>query len=402
MGCAIRTDAAETAVLEFLDRLLKAKDVRQSLDEIVLRVERRLDADPQAAMAWESVPLEIYGVQLPAAIRSSWVFVLRANTATGAERHPNSRQRMMSYRDSGDLQTRTSLQHEWSSNRLVSTFDAHLEQRWISIPPNVWHQAVVPATNWAVVSFHTAAENELIEERPDAQDAARTVQRRYAELDQGRRLARALAAEAISQGKPLDWFETLYRKANRNESAIPWADLTVNPNLAQWLALAQIEGQGRKALVVGCGLGDDAEALASRGFQVTGFDISETCIAWCRRRFPTSQVEYLVADLFSAPSSWLRAFDFVLEAYTLQVLPENLRTTAARRIADFVAADGRLLVITRGRDVGDDPGKMPWPLVRGELAEFDRAGLTEVKFEDYSDAESPPVRRFRIEYRRRR
>ncbi len=35
-----------------------------------------------------------------------------------------------------------------------------------------------------------------------------------------------------------------------------------------------------------------------------------------------------------------------------------------------------------------------------ELGEFVKAGLTDVNFEDYVDAEDPPVRRFRAEYRR--
>ena len=215
-----------------------------------------------------------------------------------------------------------------------------------------------------------------------------------------RAFARELAAESISRGKPLEWFETLYRLAESEESVIPWADMTVNPNLTTWLERNRIEGTERKALIVGCGLGDDAEALASLGFQLTAFDISPTCIEWCQRRFPNSPVEYSVADLFSPPSSWQRGFDFVFEAYTLQVLPDDLRSRAIRHIAGFVATEGTLLVIARGRSEGDNPGMMPWPLMRSELAEVSSCGLKEANFEDYVDTEDPPVRRFRIEYRK--
>src|SRR5262249_54465621 len=62
---------------------------------------------------------------------------------------------------------------------LVSEGGAGLEARWISVPPNVWHQAVVPDQDWVVVSFHTVPAHELIEERPDAEDASRTHQRQY-------------------------------------------------------------------------------------------------------------------------------------------------------------------------------------------------------------------------------
>lgn len=39
-----------------------------------------------------------------------------------------------------------------------------------------------------------------------------------------------------------------------------------------------------RAVVIGCGLGDDAEYLASMGYEVTAFDISPTAIAMCHTR----------------------------------------------------------------------------------------------------------------------
>jgi hypothetical protein len=56
---------------------------------------------------------------------------------------------------------------------------AALEQRWISIPPSVWHQGIVGSENWAVVSFHTVPEHELIEERPAVEIGELTRQRKY-------------------------------------------------------------------------------------------------------------------------------------------------------------------------------------------------------------------------------
>lgn len=92
-------------------------------------------------------------------------------------------------------------------------------------------------------------------------------------------------------------------------------------------------------------------------------------------------------------------FDFVFEAYTLQVLPPDIRATAIVKIADFVAPGGTLLVVTRARDAADPPGQMPWPLLRDELTLFSQS-LQEAALEDYLDDEQPPVRRFRVEYRR--
>ncbi len=128
-------------------------------------------------MAWEPVPLTVYDGRLPETIRSSWVFILRALAATGAERHPNSHQRVMSYRGFGDLQVWAN--DQWRSHPLVSNLDGPIECRWASIPAGTWHQAVVPDEDWVVVSFHTVSQDELIEERPHPDDAGSTRQQTY-------------------------------------------------------------------------------------------------------------------------------------------------------------------------------------------------------------------------------
>src|SRR5262245_42027761 len=110
-------------------------------------------------------------------ILSSWVFVLRAGTTSGAERHPNSHQRVMSYRGTADLQTGNG--ERWVSNILSSERAALLEERWLSIPIHVWHKPVMSAHNWVVVSFHTALERELIEERGDPAAEEGTRRRTY-------------------------------------------------------------------------------------------------------------------------------------------------------------------------------------------------------------------------------
>ena len=106
-----------------------------------------------------------------------------------------------------------------------------------------------------------------------------------------RQTARRLAQSAVERGEPLAWFEELYSRADSADvSVVPWADLEPNPNLVQWLDREALEGAGRRALVVGCGLGDDAEELDRRGFAVTAFDISASAIELAMRRFPSTRV----------------------------------------------------------------------------------------------------------------
>jgi 2-polyprenyl-3-methyl-5-hydroxy-6-metoxy-1,4-benzoquinol methylase len=212
--------------------------------------------------------------------------------------------------------------------------------------------------------------------------------------------ARELAAEYIARGDPKGWFEQLYREAGEGKATVPWADRQPNPNLVDFWNRNTIPTIGKTALTIGCGLGDDAEQLAAWGFHTTAFDVSESAIRACRHRFPASNVNYIAADLFSPPDEWIRAFDFVFESYTLQVLPPHLRERAIYYIADFVRDGSHLLVITRARGEEDGTGQMPWPLTRGEVDAVANCGLQEVTFEDYFDLESPPVRRFRALYKR--
>ncbi len=170
--------AEERSRLELLDAALQSGGVREHIRSVVLRVREELARKKDTLMRWESIPLQIFVTTLPPEIRSAWVFVLRAGADTGAERHPNSHQRMMSFEGSGDFQTGEL--GKWRSNILVSDPDAPLEGRWISIPMNVWHRPVIGATaDWAVVSFHTVPAEELIEERPDDSREAGTRQMKY-------------------------------------------------------------------------------------------------------------------------------------------------------------------------------------------------------------------------------
>lgn len=212
-----------------------------------------------------------------------------------------------------------------------------------------------------------------------------------------RQRVRELAQRMLPGGDIASFFDAVYATAEGDTDGVPWADLQPHPAALAWLQQQNVQGQGRSALVVGCGLGDDAEELARRGFKVTAFDVSPNAIAWCRQRFPESSVHYQPANLFNAPEEWRQAFDFVLEIYTIQAIPRQFREQVIANIAQFVAPGGQLLIVCRGREPEDDPGTMPWPLTRAELALFEQAGLHEVSFEDVQIEEQ---RHFRVVYER--
>lgn len=207
----------------------------------------------------------------------------------------------------------------------------------------------------------------------------------------------------LAQPEATAWFDDVYASARRGERAVPWAELAPRPVFAQWLDRKQPRGQGRTAVVVGCGLGDDAEALAAHGFDVTAFDVSPSAVAWCRERFPDSNINYQVADLFALPDAWRGTFDFVMESLTVQALPIDLRSEAIAGVASLVAPGGTLLAICLGTDRAEGRSGPPWPITRDELNRFQQHGLAEQRFEQlpYHNGESPNLHRWRTEYVKR-
>ncbi|GAA4250671.1 methyltransferase domain-containing protein [Dactylosporangium darangshiense] len=218
--------------------------------------------------------------------------------------------------------------------------------------------------------------------------------------DEKRAFARRLAAESIAAGEPTAWFETLYAAAEAGDAVVPWADLEPNPLLVRWAAAAG-RAHGGAALVVGCGLGDDAEFLAGLGYRTVAFDVAPTAVAGARRRFPGSAVEYVAADLLDPPAGWLGAFDLVFESYTVQVLQGAARAAAIANCGALVAPGGELLVLARAREDADEPGAMPWPLTRAEMEAFATGDFQVVHLEAVHDHEEPPVRRWTATLRRR-
>jgi SAM-dependent methyltransferase len=201
----------------------------------------------------------------------------------------------------------------------------------------------------------------------------------------------------VSGGDSASWFEGMYAGAASTDD-LPWADLVPNPLLTPWLDARGGAGEGRRALVVGSGLGDDAEELARRGFAVTAFDAAPSAVAWAQRRFPSSAVDYRVADATALPEEWHGAFALVVEAYTLQAVLAEERPLVAREVAAALAPGGVLLAIATARGPDDPPRTFrPWPLTPAELRRLFPA-LVEERVEEL--AEPDGGRHLRATFRR--
>ena len=220
-------------------------------------------------------------------------------------------------------------------------------------------------------------------------------------LEAARARTKEIAAAFLEKGDATGWFDALYREAAGDNERIPWADLEPNKYFREWAEKVGLSGDNRNALVVGCGLGDDARFLHDLGFKVTAFDISPTAIEWARRLHHETDINFLVADLFDAPKEWFQAFDFVLEIYTIQPLPMEMRAKVIDAIANFVKLQGQLVVVTRGREDDEIPAELPWALSRKDLSRFEENGFRQIGFEEMPGDENPPVPRFVVEYQKR-
>ena len=181
---------------------------------------------------------------------------------------------------------------------------------------------------------------------------------------------------SVKEDNPVDWFEPLYAESTKNGEGVPWANMGTHPSFKQWLKQNELNGLKKSALIVGCGMGDDAIELENLGFQVTAFDVSETAIKYCKERFPNSSVNFVQADLLQEQSQWQSKFDFVLEIYTVQALPPKYENELIHNISKFVAHGGQLVVIAEvsNEERIFDNGP-PWLLTPNHVDSFISCGL---------------------------
>jgi SAM-dependent methyltransferase len=212
-------------------------------------------------------------------------------------------------------------------------------------------------------------------------------------------IARGLAAEAAAHNDPTGWFERLYSAAGTGDAVVPWHHDRADPMLVRWAG--ERSGAGRRAVVVGCGLGDDAEFVAGLGFATVAFDVAPSAIELARQRFPHSTVDYQAADLLALPAGWRQAFDLVVENFTVQSLPESLRDTAIAAIAGLVAPGGTLIVhaSVRRENAAPRPGP-PWPLRRADVEAFATDGLAAHAVAEVPEPDDPAYTVWQAEFRR--
>ena len=194
-----------------------------------------------------------------------------------------------------------------------------------------------------------------------------------------------------------NFFENMYAESQGDESKIPWAQMKTDDFLKEYLKSNKCEG---KAIVIGCGLGDDAIALEMAGFDVTAIDISETAIKWAKERFNESNVDFRVQDIFKLPREMLAQYDFVFESRTIQSLAIELRDEVIKAISSLMSPKAKILVVANAKDDGEKTDGPPWPLESKEVRYFSKYGCEELEFDRYEVDSSVSRFKFRALYKK--
>lgn len=187
---------------------------------------------------------------------------------------------------------------------------------------------------------------------------------------------------------PTGWFERLWSSARSGDVTTPWDRDDPHPALASWTGAPAPGLATGTAVVVGCGLGADAEHLARLGYDTTGFDVSPAAIAAARERRAGSPVTYVVGNLLDLPHEWAGAFDLVVEIYTVQAVSRSVRDDMTAGVRSLVAPGGTLLVVQAATGTADEDGP-PWPLTRAEIEAFGQDGLSAVSIEELAGPGTP-------------
>ncbi len=149
----------DKTILETLDQIIKDPKIMKFLIPLVEEARNE-----KYFPVTKTVLLSLFENKLPKQINLCRIFILGANTKSKIEKHKNSFQRTVTIFGLGD--TKVLNNNIWVSN-IRKADGKTIKDRWLSVLENTWHQPISGQEDWITVTFHTASEDQIIDEYND-------------------------------------------------------------------------------------------------------------------------------------------------------------------------------------------------------------------------------------------
>ena len=177
----------------------------------------------------------------------------------------------------------------------------------------------------------------------------------------------------------------------------PWIIDQAQPDLIA--AVEKGEVCGPTVLDVGCGAGNNAIYLASRGFDVTGVDVSAKAISIAKQKASEAEVDVTFITLDALKIGTLaKRFDTIIDFGLFHNLKGDNRERYVRALSDVCVSKGQFLMQCFSDQAGEYevyPHRYPQSLSQDEIRasfsegwqiEWIRLGVAKSnqKYEDYS------------------
>ncbi len=137
-----------------------------------------------------------------------------------------------------------------------------------------------------------------------------------------------------------------------HEKNLTWFPKAATPEVEVWLDFYGANNQDAIG-EVGCGEGRDVLNLVSRGYHVTGIDLSESAIKKCKllekELSLSAEISWMVYDLVQNDDLLVGQFDYIYTVATLHMLVEQSdRLRFLKNIKSMLKPDGKLLLVNKG------------------------------------------------------
>ena len=154
--------------LEKLNTAVELLERQKAFLKTIERLSTEIDHSREP-FVWSVVDLASIDAELPEAIRSAWIFVLKKDVWSGCHYHPNSIQHMVVINGEGTAK----VAGKSSSMVQFGSPDSSLADKWFVIDKGIPHEFLPENENMVVVSFHTCGATEL--EEVDCETGAKRV-----------------------------------------------------------------------------------------------------------------------------------------------------------------------------------------------------------------------------------